>query len=1223
MKKSYTLLVSFMFVLLGLNAQDHAGGGVITASEFHLTRPLREIFAENPVDESMPHVKGESPDKTHRIPQSFPFTVKDGPQYGNEPGSIQQTMGNVPSQPVKVNWLGQTASGFRPYDPSGAVGPNHYVQMINSTTFKVYNKTTGTVLLTGTLGNLWSPAVGNNGDPIVMYDKAANRWFLSQFGTGTDKKIYIAVSQTSDPTGAYYTYTFVSPAFPDYLKFGVWTDGYYMTSNQSPQKVFAFNRAEILAGTPGARSIYQTFSPPTPSGFFCVMPGDAADGTLPPAGSPCPIFSYSDNGWGTGYTDAVNIFQMAVNWAPTTPTATITSAAILATDAFDASYDPSWNDCSQPGTTQKLDGIGGIVMYRPQWKSWTGYNTVLLNWGVKINTSQRSIKWVELRQSQVTGTWSIYQQGIYAPDASTRWMGSIAMDNNGSIGLSYIKSNATSIYPGLYYTGRRSCDPLGTMPLTEVLVEPGTGSQTGMNRVGDYSQVTLDMDGVTFWCTSEYMGGTTGSSAARTRIFSYSISPCSNVASVSIALSSGTNPACSGSSLTFTATPVNGGSGPTYQWRVNGNPVGTNSPTFTTTSLVNGDVVSCVMTSNLAGVTGSPATSNSITMAINPVTIPSVSIAITAGSNPMCAGSSVTFTATAVNGGTPTYQWKVNGTIVGGNSPTYTTNTLTNGQIVTCVMYPSANCTTLASVTSNAITMTVNPVLTPVVSIAISGGSNPSCAGSVISFSATSTNGGTPSFQWKVNGSNVGTNSPSYSTSALTNGQTVTCVMTSTATCASPVTANSNGITATINPLPVVSAANASGCQGVPTNLSGSPAGGSFSVPNPYSGPSTTFTYTYTNTNGCTATSAPANITINSPNSHPVQSQVVCNTYTWPVNGVTYTASGIKNANYQNVFGCDSSYSLNLTVNQSSSSNTTINTNNPYTWTANGVTYSVSGVYTHTLTNAVGCDSLLTLQLSIVPLPGIYLSPRVLLAGPYQVSTGMMHDSLRSNHLIPVTEPYSTAPLNWAQIAYPGGESTNGAVLMASGPNAVVDWVYLELRSSTNAALILATKRAMVQRDGDVVSETDGISPVLFANHYPGNYHVSIKHRNHLGVMTATPVALGNTTTPLDFTTIPVWTNPAITNLPRKLVDGKWLLHSGDVNMNKNVKYNGYANDKDPILNAVGVATPNATVTGYRLEDVNLDAKIRYNNLDNDRGALLNSVGPNTPNMIIFQHTPN
>ena len=690
-----------------LFAQDNTTG-VITSSEFHITRPLSEIAAENPVDEDKVYIEKESSDRQHRVAAEFPFTVADGPQYGNDDKTIQSRMGDVPAQPVRANVAGQTATGFRPFDPSGAVGPNHYIQMINSTTFKVYNKSTMAVLLTTTLGNLWSPATGNSGDPIVMYDKAADRWFLAQFGTSTDKKIYIAVSTTNDPTGSYYTYTYVSPQFPDYLKFSVWQDGYYMTSNQSTQKVFCFERDAMLAGTPGARGLYVNYSPPK-AGFFVPLPGDAADGVLPPPGTPCPIFSYSDNGWGTGYSDAVNIYNMAVTWGAT-PTASITLAANVATAAFDASYNSSWNDVSQPGTTQKLDGIGGVCMYRAQWKSWSGYNTIVLNWAVKINTTTRSIKWVELRQNQSTGVWSMYQEGIYAPDADTRWMGSMAMDNNGSIGISYIKSNASSVYPGLFYTGRRTCDPLGTLPVTESMVIAGTGSQTGMNRVGDYSQTVLDPDGVTFWSTSEYMGGTTGTSAARTRIFSYQISPCvvNTAADVSIALTSGTNPTCTGSSVTFTATPTNGGTAPVYQWLVDGVNAGTNSPTFTSSSLTNGQIVSCVMTSNMPGVTANPATSNAITVTVNSAITPSVSIAISSGTNPTTSGSSVTFTATPVNGGTtPSYQWKVNSTNVGTNSSSYTTTALINGDVVSCVLTSSSSCASPSTAASNTITMTV------------------------------------------------------------------------------------------------------------------------------------------------------------------------------------------------------------------------------------------------------------------------------------------------------------------------------------------------------------------------------------------------------------------------------------------------------------------------------------------------------------------------------------
>jgi len=197
-------------------------------------------------------------------------------------------------------------------------------------------------------------------------------------------------------------------------------------------------------------------------------------------------------------------------------------------------------------------------------------------------------------------------------------------------------------------------------------------------------------------------------------------------AGVTIAVTSGSNPSCSGSSVTFTATPYKGGTTPAYQWKVNGSNVGTNSPTYTTSALTNGQVVTCVMTSNLPGVIGSPATSNPITMVIGTSFTPSVSIAITAGTNPTCSGVPVTFTATPTNGGgSPSYQWKVNGGNVGTNSPTYTSSTLTNGQIVTCVMTSSLTCASPTTATSNAITMTVNttppqPTITQNLSLLIS-----------------------------------------------------------------------------------------------------------------------------------------------------------------------------------------------------------------------------------------------------------------------------------------------------------------------------------------------------------------------------------------------------------------------------------------------------------------------------------------------------------------------
>ena len=214
---------------------------------------------------------------------------------------------------------------------------------------------------------------------------------------------------------------------------------------------------------------------------------------------------------------------MTVNWTPTTPTATIAEQH-LPSAAFDASYNAQWNDISQPGVTQKLDGIGGVLMFRAQHRVWTGYNSVVLCMGVKVSTTQRGMRWYELRQNTSTGVWSIYQQGTYSPsDGLYRWCGSIAMDDNGSIGLGFCVSGGSgtsAVYPTLRYTGRRAVDPLGTMTFAETTVTAGSGTQSGTNRFGDYSQTSIDpVDGTIFWHTGEYLSS--GNTASR--IYSFRI----------------------------------------------------------------------------------------------------------------------------------------------------------------------------------------------------------------------------------------------------------------------------------------------------------------------------------------------------------------------------------------------------------------------------------------------------------------------------------------------------------------------------------------------------------------------------------------------------------------------------------------------------------------------------------------------------------------------------
>lgn len=265
-------------------------------------------------------------------------------------------------------------------------------------------------------------------------------------------------------------------------------------------------------------------------------------------------------------------------------------------------------------------------------------------------------------------------------------------------------------------------------------------------------------------------------------------------APVSITVTPSANPSCQGATVNYSATPVNGGTTPAYQWRVNNVNAGTNSPTFSYVP-TNGDVVNCRLSSNATCRTGNPANSNNITMVVSPSD--PASISISASSNPICQGATVTFTTSTYNGGTaPVFQWKVNGTIAGGNTPTYS-YIPANGDVVVCQMTSNSSCITVNTATSNSVTMTVSPIMP--VSITVIPSSNPTCVGSVVVYAASAVNpGSSPVYQWKVNGTVAGTNSPVYSY-IPSNGDIVTCKLTSNVVCSQNNPATSSPINMTVS----------------------------------------------------------------------------------------------------------------------------------------------------------------------------------------------------------------------------------------------------------------------------------------------------------------------------------------------------------------------------------------------------------------------------------------
>ena len=282
---------------------------------------------------------------------------------------------------------------------------------------------------------------------------------------------------------------------------------------------------------------------------------------------------------------------------------------------------------------------------------------------------------------------------------------------------------------------------------------------------------------------------------------------CSSYATVSVSITVSANPVCAGSAVTFTATPTNGGASPTYQWKVNAsNITGATNATYSYTP-INGDAVTCVLTSNAACVTGSPATSNTISMTVNPAVSAGITIATSA--NPVCAGTSVTFTATPVNGGsTPSYIWKVNGSILPGATGSTYSYIPANNDAVTCTMTSNAACVVGNPVVSNVVNLAVTPNLP--VSVSISASVNPVSTGSSVTFTAVPVNGGSsPAYQWKVNGVNVGTNTPTYSY-VPANNDSIKCVMISDLVCKIGSPATSNLVVMSINVMNIP-------CPGLPT----------------------------------------------------------------------------------------------------------------------------------------------------------------------------------------------------------------------------------------------------------------------------------------------------------------------------------------------------------------------------------------------------------------------
>jgi hypothetical protein len=417
----------------------------------------------------------------------------------------------IPTKEPIITW-DAAFDNSTPTDPTGAVGPSHFVNAWN-TAFRVWDKEGNPLTPAASLANIWEGE--DDGDPIVMYDKFADRFIITQFtGAGwgsTGPGFLIAISEGNDPVNdEWYTYEYLIDAFPDYPKYSVWSDAYYITANKNSGSastsnvVYALERDKIISGDSTAQIVGFPLPDIVTNGFYSPL-GFNVNGPELPATGNAPIIYLQDDSWEGVSTDHLNVWNINVDW-DSTENSTISDPQEIDTEAFDSVFNGgSFNNLAQPSGPD-IDALQATIMYMAQYRKFENYNATVLNFVVDLDNddSRAGIRWFELRQDNDSANWSIFQEGTYEqPDGHSAFCGGIAMDSIGNIGLAYsVVSETQSV--SIRYTGRYAGDPMGQMTLSEGVIEEGVANDPS-TRYGDYGQMTLDpSDDVTFWHIAEY-----------------------------------------------------------------------------------------------------------------------------------------------------------------------------------------------------------------------------------------------------------------------------------------------------------------------------------------------------------------------------------------------------------------------------------------------------------------------------------------------------------------------------------------------------------------------------------------------------------------------------------------------------------------------------------------------------------------------------------------------
>jgi len=513
-------VVSAGFGLCGQLAAQSFPSTAVTLTHPRVIREVKHDETETPVREIpvLPRVTVHRPESLHLI--------KAAPPHSGPDLALQATAGPSLTAVPGLNFEGvgagrPLASVGDPPDTNLSVGDKQVVEIVNFE-YAVFDKSNGNLLHgPADIVTVWTGFGGpcesfGRGDPVVLFDKAAQRWVIAQeAGSGSEPDTEcVAVSQTSDATGGYYRY-----AFPlgkvDYVKLGVWPDAYYLMNNnangsgQAPQ-VCALDRTRMLAG---ASATAQCF---LPNGIYGILLPSDWDGSLPPPpGSPNYFVGLDRQSF------ALDLFRFHADF--TNPSnSTLTGPARIAVQP----YTSLSQSIPEPAVGYVLEALSGVVMYRLAYRNFGDHESLVVNHTVDAGNGVAGIRWYEIR-GPGSAAPTLFQQGTFSPDSNHRWMGSAAMDHAGDIALGYSISSVT-MYPSIAYTGRVPTDPPGTMEGESILMN-GSGSQTGSSsfiRWGDYTSLSIDpVDDCTFWYANEYLTQT-GPPPVRTRLGSFRFPSC-------------------------------------------------------------------------------------------------------------------------------------------------------------------------------------------------------------------------------------------------------------------------------------------------------------------------------------------------------------------------------------------------------------------------------------------------------------------------------------------------------------------------------------------------------------------------------------------------------------------------------------------------------------------------------------------------------------------------